>query len=310
MPVPKLEVKSVPIAYILQNLGYELRGRGEMFCSPLREDANPSFHINSKSNVWYDHGLGEGGDNIRLVQRLTGKSYHDALEYIAGLQNIDLTQLTVKAPIKTEPSQPQLITTKICDLRNPFLLDYARERGICDDLLRRCCKEVHFKNYRTNRDYFAIGFPNDRGGYVLRNKFFKATTKGGITTIGADGALHPKTAQTRSVLMFEGFFDYLSFLQKRKQTEPGTDAIILNSTANLAKSYPQLKNREQIECYFDNDKAGTQAIDKLHTQCPGIEICDHRREYADHKDLNAQLISETKLETITMTVSSELKVGR
>jgi len=79
MPVPKLEVKSVPIAYILQNLGYELRGRGEMFCSPLREDANPSFHINSKSNVWYDHGLGEGGDNIRLVQRLTGKSYHDAL---------------------------------------------------------------------------------------------------------------------------------------------------------------------------------------------------------------------------------------
>ena len=75
-------LKSVPILHILESMGYEINGRRGMYQSPFRKESIPSFHVDSRLNVWYDFGEGEGGDNIRLVQLLRGCSFKEAVRFI------------------------------------------------------------------------------------------------------------------------------------------------------------------------------------------------------------------------------------
>ena len=75
-------LKSVPILHILESMGYEINGRRGMYLSPFRKESIPSFHVDSRLNVWYDFGKGEGGDNIRLVQLLKGCCFKDAVRFI------------------------------------------------------------------------------------------------------------------------------------------------------------------------------------------------------------------------------------
>ena len=37
------------------------------FC-PLHEETRPSFYVNTRKNVFYCHGCGQGGDLIRFIQ--------------------------------------------------------------------------------------------------------------------------------------------------------------------------------------------------------------------------------------------------
>ena len=37
-----------------------------MYYSPLRKDNNYSFSVDYLRNIWYDHGLGEGGSIIAV----------------------------------------------------------------------------------------------------------------------------------------------------------------------------------------------------------------------------------------------------
>ena len=54
------------------------------YFSPFRTDTHPSFHIDERKHVFYDHGEGEGGTVIDLVMRLKGYSFREALDYLAA----------------------------------------------------------------------------------------------------------------------------------------------------------------------------------------------------------------------------------
>ncbi len=47
----------------------ERAGRA-MYLSPFRQERTASFSVNYDENVWYDHGIGEGGSIIDLVARM------------------------------------------------------------------------------------------------------------------------------------------------------------------------------------------------------------------------------------------------
>ena len=51
---------------------------------PLHDDHNPSLHLNPDRNVWFCFVCGEGGDGIKLVQRVTGLGFVEAVTWIAG----------------------------------------------------------------------------------------------------------------------------------------------------------------------------------------------------------------------------------
>ncbi len=67
------DAKQIKLADYLQSLGYtpvKQQGTSLWYKSPLREEAEASFKVNTDSNLWYDYGLGKGGNIITLVQEL------------------------------------------------------------------------------------------------------------------------------------------------------------------------------------------------------------------------------------------------
>jgi len=72
------EVKNIRIADYLQSLGYtpvKQQGNSLWYKSPLREEKDASFKVNTELNKWYDFGLGKGGNIIALAEELYATDY-------------------------------------------------------------------------------------------------------------------------------------------------------------------------------------------------------------------------------------------
>ncbi len=57
----------------------KIKGSDHWYHSPLRDEKEPSFKINKTKNVWYDHGLGKGGNLIDFVIEFYHCNVSDAL---------------------------------------------------------------------------------------------------------------------------------------------------------------------------------------------------------------------------------------
>ena len=67
------EAKQIRIADYLQSLGYtpvKQQGRSLWYKSPLRNETDASFKVNTELNQWYDFGVGKGGNIIALAAEL------------------------------------------------------------------------------------------------------------------------------------------------------------------------------------------------------------------------------------------------
>ena len=256
--------KQIKIADYLHSLGYspvKQQGINLWYKSPLREETEASFKVNTERNQWYDFALGKGGGIIELASHLYATDYIPyILERIAEqTQHILPVSFSFGKQSFSEPSFQQL---EIVQLASPALLSYLQERGINIVLAKRECSEAHFTH--NGKRYFAIAFPNISGGYEIRNRYFK----GCIAPKEISHIKQPeKTRETCYV--FEGFMDYLSFLTLRQESCPnypeldGQDYIVLNSVSNVSKALYPLGSYERIHCFFDNDRAGMEALRQI-----------------------------------------------
>lgn len=67
------DVKQIKLADYLQSLGYtpvKQQGKNLWYKSPLREETDASFKINTELEKWYDFGIGKGGNIIALAAEL------------------------------------------------------------------------------------------------------------------------------------------------------------------------------------------------------------------------------------------------
>ena len=282
------EAKQISIADYLQTLGYTLvrqQGKSLWYKSPLREETEASFKVNTELNRWYDFGIGKGGNIIALASELYRS---DNVQYL-------LNKIAEQAPhirsvsfsFRQQVSEPSCRQLEVSELTHPALLRYLQERGIDAALAKSECKELHFTHNR--KPYFAIGFPNVAGGFEVRNRFFKGCiAPKDITHIRQSGEPREKC------IVFEGFMDYLSFLTLRMRDCPTLpnidrqDYVILNSTANVSKTIDVLQGYERIHCLLDNDEAGRNAYQELAIEFAG-RIRDFSHNYHGHKDLNDYL---------------------
>ena len=283
------EIKKIKLADYLQSLGYtpvKQQGRSLWYKSPLRNETDASFKVNTELNQWYDFGIGKGGNIIALAAEL----YHS--ENVAYL----LERIAERTPYirpasfsfgeqRTHNSNFQGV--QVGELSSPALIDYLRGRGINIELAKRECKELRCEH--NGKPYFAIGFPNISGGYELRNRYFKGClAPKDITHIRQQGE------QRDVCYLFEGFMDYLSFLTIRVNNnpeEPRTneqDYMVLNSVTNLSKAEQLLRPYSRIGCFLDNDQAGQRAYENLKKMF-GNKLQDMSHHYAGHKDLNDYL---------------------
>ena len=298
-------LSSFPITDLLSALGARPGRSRNTYHSPFREDCNASLHIDLDRNIWYDHGMGVGGGNVDLVMRCHGCTAREAAEYILALaaagpmagscspsgDNSGTASVddSVETPGNKSKKQLESRILMVRELRSLYLLDYVASRGIPPSIASHYCKEVILRGKTNGHTYEHIGFPNNSGGYALKSPSgFKSTTKAGVSTIDTSGEFSER-ATSNTVSVFEGFFDFLSWLASRNQIAPTTDVLVLNSVTNLRRALPYLRSHVSIFCCLDNDDSGRTALDTLRSlrlELGDPTITDGSFFYQRYKDVN------------------------
>ncbi len=92
-----------------------------------------------------------------------------------------------------------------------------------------------------------------------------------------------------SVLVFEGFFDFLSWQVLQSSLCPSCDVVVLNSVSNLNRASDYLRLHDKIVCFLDNDTAGKKTFSSIKMMLPDKQIADMSHLYQKHKDLSEML---------------------
>ena len=249
------------------------------YLSPIRSESTPSFHVSYDKNLWYDFGADVGGSIIDLVMQLDNCSVAEAYRKLEGSD----TLVPIERPAQIyKPKGSPIKVVSIRELTHPHLIAYLNKRAINLDIARRYCKEVHYTLYE--KQYYAIGFGSDGGGWELRNSYYKGGTSPKSPTI-IKGSVD-------STMLFEGFMDMLAYLTLKGSAHPVSSVCILNSVSNLRQATEFLKNQRTIYTFLDNDTAGCKAL--VEVEKLGVEVVNCSHIYAGHKDMNDYLIARNR----------------
>ena len=242
-----------------------------------REEKTPSLFVNFVKNIAFDFGTGKKYDIVSLVQGIKLCSVSEALEY---LSQFDFSFNEQICNITKDESRYEILS--ISEVKHNALIQYLKERRIENNI--HLLKEIHYKI--SDKKYFGIGFKNDANGYEVRNKYSKICIgRKDITTI---------KNKSNNLRIFEGFMDYLSFIEMKKTLEEQlSDYVILNSVTMIFKIEKIIDSYEKIELYFDNDEAGNRATNEIKQLNPYVE--DNRILYQNYKDLNDFIMGKISL---------------
>ncbi len=240
--------------------------------------------MNVAKQLWYDFGLGKGGDIFTLAgEFLQSGDFRTQAKFIAEAANMTVTGWEKPAYIP-KPTEPVFEDVEVAPLFRSPLTEYLEERGIPIGVASRHCCRLNY-GVRGKR-YFAIGFPNMAGGYEVRSCFFK-------------GCVPPKSVSlvkledtlSNECLVFEGFMDFLSAVTLG--VTGNADCLVLNSVANVEKAAGLLDGYGRIGCFLDRDDAGRRTLAALVGRY-GERVTDRSFLYDGCKDLNEYLQQTTK----------------
>jgi hypothetical protein len=293
---PTIIKEQVTVAGLLARLGYQpAKGGGQekVYHSMLREgDRTPSFSVNDALGVWYDHGTGKGGNVIDF-----GLAYWPDLTFKDVMQKIwEVAQQAVPdIPFSFQPAGRRRRALKLPhyqveevkpSINNPLIKHYLENRGVLH-LAKGRLQEVYYcveDEKHQRKHFFAAGHQNELGGWEVRNKYFKGCLgKKALTILSGD---------QRRVVLFEGYFDYLSWLHEHPEDKAAI--LILNSLSLLEAAMKVAMRFPQIDCYFDHDKPGRQATRTLLKAVPYAS--DRSAAYSDYHDFNDKRKSEARTE--------------
>ncbi|WP_273276806.1 toprim domain-containing protein [Maribacter polysiphoniae] len=274
--------RAFPIEKALAKLGHFPTKENEKeawFLSPLRSESQASFKVSKRLNRWYDHGEGTGGNVIDLVCRIRLCAVKETLGFLEQDRNSFFFQ---QRPGLKEKHQDRITIREVKELTHYALRGYLNSRNISIVTAKEFIREVHYS--LNNKNYFAIGFKNDSGGWELRNKYYKNCSSPKDITLIKNG--------NDKLIVTEGVFDLLSLLSYNEMLEAEYDFLVLNSIAFVSKAIEMMKGYLQIDLYLDNDPNGRRTTQKL---LVSSNYClDKSMLYEGLKDVNEWLNYRTK----------------
>ena len=277
----------------LNHVPANIRGNNYWYLSPLREEKTPSFKVDRKKNVWYDHGNGKCGDLIdfgtlyhkcsikELLEKLSQYNGRPVLSFHPPIISGNLSGANSRfAGEKKETTDSKIVVLDSRRLAAKELLNYLQKRCIPLEIADRFCKEVDFLLY--GKKHTVIGFQNKAGGYELRSENFKGSSSPKDVTFIDN--------RTDDIVVFEGLFSFLSFCTVNKNlTAPLSNCLILNSLSFFEKSRSLIEQYKQVHLILDRDAAGINCT-KQALQWNRDKYIDRSDFYQNHKDLNQWLI--------------------
>lgn len=269
-------IKNISLVSYLNSIGFEHQsqiGNRLFYRSPFRpNEKTPSFVVRPKQNDFMDFATNKGGDIIKFVERYYNINFKEALHLLQSFDgSVENNSFSF---VCQEETKQAFQLKKVKALENQALIQYLTSRKINIAIAKNYLKEAYY-----NTKEFALAFENDLGGFELRNNFKKfSTSPKTITSI--------KGKSKTSVLVFEGFMDFLSYLTIKNIEVPEYDTIILNSTINLYLANNLLAKYSKIFCVLDNDETGKEAFLAICGNCQKSKVIDCSVKYSKHKDFN------------------------
>ena len=271
------KAKEMDIVDYLSALGHKpdrISQQNYWYLSPFHDEKTASFKVNRKMNRWYDFSEGKGGNLIDF-----GTSYHkcSVSELLQKLSSpFSLGQQTPLQKQATSPDDESRIKIIREDaIRSVALIRYLNKRRTPISMAQKFCREISYELYGKN--YYAIGFKNDAGGYELHNEYFKGSSSPKDITLMDNGA--------KQMAVFEGFFNFLSYQALHQNSEqPHRDFLILNSASFFEKATPIMMEQKGMHLFLDCDTTGQNCTNKI--LALGNHFKDESQLYQSHKNIN------------------------
>ena len=248
---------------------------------PLHKESQPSFYVNTRKNVFYCHGCGQGGDLIRFVQLSRGLSFQHSL---ASLDR----EIAPEASSDLVLEQAAAFYQQQLD-HSPEATCYLKQRGVHDPALIQelgigYAPGGTLRRYLTAQGHsfdmlLRLGLINARGADALYQRIvFPLRQEGHIVNLygrsigaafahrflpGCKGGLYAweKVRNCSEVILVEGLFDYAAVRQAGFSNVTCSLGTHLNAT--------QLRQLCEGECTVyvtfdvDQNQSGQQAADQL-----------------------------------------------
>jgi hypothetical protein len=286
--------KSVNIVAFLQSIGIEpqkIRNSRYWYLSPLRDERTASFEVDIIKNFWYDFGQGIGGDILKLTSLIYNTDVSGALKiiqnnsstpYYSTTNNFHFSSaIIIDSPINGNP----VAIDRIRPLQNKALVQYAIDREIPYSIARRYTHEIYY--HIEDKKFFSIGFRNNSGDYELRNQYNGSRICSGIKDVTTF-----TIRESDRLNLFEGFFDFLSFMTYYKLIKLPVNCVVLNSISMIERVIPLLEHYERINLFLDNDLTGIKAAERIKAIHPNVT--DYSKMlYPNHNDVNDFLIFDS-----------------
>ena len=153
--------------------------------------------------------------------------------------------------------------TEVRDIYYFPIKNYLKNvRKISLEVASKYQKEIYF--IMNGKRYFGLCHQNRTGGYEVRGcgeKPFK-------TVIGSKDISFFKgnNTESKTILIFEGMFDFESYLEYEKITESKDDTIILNSLSLQKRTVELIQQSEkykEVHLYLDNDEEGRKSTQRF-----------------------------------------------
>lgn len=254
---------------------------GYLYRAPWREDTHPSLSVTDNGRGWHDLATGEHGSVIDLVMRCLNTN--DVWLACDEIERQAPSSFSFSQSVKSDGEKKKesgFTKFEVEKLQSKGLFAYLYHRKVNINIAKQFLQEAHYSFKDGDSYLYALAYANDKGGYELRSNFYKGSTSPkGITTHWLiDGA---------PVVVFEGFFDMLSFATLCGGVKH--NYIVLNSIVNKEAALEVLKNlSNQVYLCLDNDRGGDDTTSWLLKQLSLAE--DIRKRFAPAKDVNDYLL--------------------
>ena len=261
---------------------------------PWKKDTHPSLTVSPDGKVWRDLSNpgakdAEGGI-IELVQTCLNTKDFKAVCAEFDSSSFSLSK-TLDCKKEKDLECSRFASFSVLPLQSRGLYAYLTKRKINTTIARQFLQEAHYSFQERNdgRYLYALAYQNDKGGYELRGAPYKGNPdgyKGGTSPKGITTHLDGGNAP---VVVFEGFFDMLSFATLCREVRH--NYVVMNSIVNRDATVGVLKPlQNQIMLCLDNDNGGENATRWLMEQLPSA--IDIRKRFAPYKDLNDYLLKK------------------
>jgi len=283
--------EQVSLVDLLSRLGYQpVRTAGQeiLYLSMIRDsDTKPSFAVNDGLGVWYDHGLGKGGNIIDFGLAYWKMPFQEVLEKIMQVigQQLPVKNCVPEAKFRKRSAVkiPHYEIQEIKELgNNPAITQYLQSRKIWEVAQGRLSEIYYYveDQKRLRKYFFAAGWQNELGCWEVRNLYFKGC-------LGHKAISFIPVNDTK-LAVFEGYLNYLSWLTEHPLA---TDSVlILNSIALIQGAIRKAKDYGKVNLFFDRDTVGQLASLDFKKAVPQATDCSHH--YLHYNDYNDKLRAE------------------